>query len=39
MTDLYDPYALGVVAEIMSLACIKNGFNPIGAGKIIPGAY
>jgi hypothetical protein len=34
-TNINDMYAAGFTAEILNLACIAMGFNPIGAGREI----
>ncbi len=34
-TETSDLYASGLSAEILNLACIEKGYNPIGAGRAI----
>jgi hypothetical protein len=31
-TETYDMYGAGLASELLTRACIENGFNPLGAG-------
>lgn len=33
-TQSYDMYAVGINSEILNRVCIRNGYNPFGAGEV-----